>query len=100
MLDLILLYFLVKSIGTLAKKKGLAPLKWKVALVVVWLAFEMLGLFFGIAFFGTGNLPALLALSIACAFGGYLLIRYILENKPDNTTDQDVDRIGVKDLSP
>ena len=92
MLDLILLYFLAKNIGALAIKKGLPPLKWKLTLVGVWLAFEMLGLFFGIAFFGTGNLPALLALGLASAFGGYLLIRYILENKPDQNSFDDIGR--------
>lgn len=85
MLDIILLYFLAKSIGKLAIKKGLPPLKWKLTLIGTWLVFEMIGLFLGVAFFGTGNLPALLALGLASAFGGYLLLRYILEKKPDQS---------------
>jgi len=94
MLDLILLYFLARSIGTLASKKGLPALKWKLALIVTWLGFEMAGLFFGIVFFGTGNMPALLALGLASAFGGYLLIRYILENKPGMDSFDDINDIG------
>ena len=100
MLDLIVLYFLAKSIGLLAIKKGLPPLRWKLTLIGVWLAFEMLGLVIGVVLFGTGNLYGLIALGFASAFGGYLLIRYILEKKPDNNIDEDVNRIGVKDLSP
>lgn len=94
MLDLILLWFLAKSIGKLALKKGLPPLKWKLTLIVVYLAFEMIGLLFGISFFGTGDLLPLLALGLVCAFGGYLLIRYILEKKPDHNTFDDIDSIG------
>ena len=100
MLDLIVLYFLAKSIGVLAIKKGLPPLRWKLILIGVWLTFEMLGLVIGVVIFGTGNLYGLLAFGLASAFGGYLLIRYILEKKPDNDIDEDVNRIGVKDLSP
>ena len=100
MLDLIVLYFLAKSIGVLAIKKGLPPLKWKLILIGVWLAFEMIGLVIGVIIFGSNNLYGLLAFGFASAFGGYLLIRYILEKKPDNDINEDVNRIGVKDLSP
>lgn len=94
MLDLILLYFLAKNIGALAIKKGLPALKWKITMIGAWLIFEMIGIFFGIVFFGTGNLYSLLFFGLACAFGGYLLIRYILENKPDQNQYDDIDNIG------
>lgn len=92
MLEIVLLYFLAKNIGALAVKKGLPPLKWKLIMIGVWIVFEFTGLIFGVAFFGTGNIPGLMIFGIACAFGGYLLIRYILENKPDNLND--IDNIG------
>lgn len=95
MLDLILLYFLAKHIGQLAVKKGLPPLKWKLILICVWLLFEMMGLFFGVAFFGAGNLTGLLALGLASAFGGYLVVRRVLENKPDSNPYDDIDNIGI-----
>ncbi|MCB0709497.1 MAG: hypothetical protein KDC15_08935 [Chitinophagaceae bacterium] len=43
-------------------------------------------MFLGISFFGTGNLIGLMAIGLASAFGGYLLIRYILEKKPNDST--------------
>lgn len=94
MLDLILLYFLARNIGALAIKKGLPPLKWKLTLIGFWLGFEMLGLFFGVVFFGPENLAGLIALGLASAFGGYLLVKYVLDNKPDHNTFDDIDRIG------
>jgi hypothetical protein len=100
MLDLILLYFLTKSIGVLAAKKGLPARKWKIITVVAWLTLELIGLIIGVTFFGTANLYSLLTFGLVCAFGGYLLVRNILEKKPDNKIDEDVDRIGVNDLSP
>ena len=68
-------------------------------LIGAWIVFELFGLCIGIILFGTGNLVGLMAMGLAGAFGGYLLIRYILENKQDNF-DEDVNKIGVKDLSP
>jgi hypothetical protein len=100
MLEIVLLYFLAKSIGVLAIKKGLPPLKWKLTLIGTWIVFEMTGLFIGIIMFGTSNIIGLFAIGLASAFGGYLLVRYILEKKPDNNIDEDVNRIGVKDLAP
>lgn len=86
MLEIILLYFLSKNIGGLAIKKGLPPLKWKIAMIATWILFEFTGIFLGISFFGTDNLLGLMAIGLASAFGGYLLIRFILEKKPDDNT--------------
>jgi hypothetical protein len=37
---------------------------------------------------------------LVAAFGGYLTVRYILENKPDEETNDDINRIGTDDLRP
>ena len=92
MLEIVLLYFLARNTGALAIKKGLPPLKWKLTMIGTWIVFELTGVFLGVAFFGTGNFVGLMAMGIA--FGGYLLIRYLLENKPDNTNFDDIDNIG------
>ena len=94
MIEIVLLYFLSRNIGALAIKKGLPALKWKLTMIGTWIIFELTGLFFAVAFFGTGNLVGLMAIAIASAFGGYLLIRYVLENKPDNTNIDDTNNIG------
>jgi hypothetical protein len=40
-----------------------------------------------------------MSLGIISAFGGYLIIKYILEKKPDLNTD-DMDQNSVDDLHP
>jgi hypothetical protein len=94
MIEIILLYFLTKSIGATAVKKGEIPGRWKVFTVLAWIAFEILGLIFGIVFFGTKDIYSLMALALVTAFGGYLTIRYILDKKPDNKINEDIDSIG------
>lgn len=94
MIELILLYFLSVEIGKQAKKKGLPTLRWKLTLLLYWVLFEFAGISLGVMFFGTGNLPALMALGIVSAFGGYLLVRHILEQKPDAGNMDDIDQIG------
>ncbi len=89
MLEIVLLYFLTKSIGKLAVKKGLPSLRWKLTLIGAWIVFEMIGLMIGVAMFGTGNLVGLIAIGLASAFGGYLVVRYVLENKPDDNSLDD-----------
>ena len=94
MIEIIVLYFLTKSIGATAAKKGQAPGRWKVFTVLAWVAFEMIGLLFGIAFFGTEDIYSLMAFALVSAFGGYLTIKYILDKKPDNKINEDIDSIG------
>jgi len=100
MIEIILLYFLTKGMGTLAIKKGLPAGRWKFITVMAWLAFEMIGLIIGMAFFGMGNLYGLMAFALVCAFGGYLTVKYILENKPDEKIKDEIDRIGSDQLRP
>ena len=94
MIEIIILYFLTKSIGVTAGKKGLPQGRWKFITVIAWLGFEMAGLILGIAFFGTGNIYSLMAFGLVCAFGGYLTVKYVLDKKPDNKMNEDIDNIG------
>jgi hypothetical protein len=52
---------------------------------LAWIGFEILGAIFSVALFGfdMNNLMGLGLFALASAFGGYLLILRILENKPD-----------------
>lgn len=92
MIDLIILFFLTRSIGFLAESKGLPTFKWKLLTVVLWISFEIVGLVIGAVIFGVNNLADLILLALACGFGGYLIVRYTLEKKPDATND--IDNIG------
>lgn len=99
MIEIIALIFLCKKNGALALQKGLNSRRWKLYTVLGWIVAEMTGLIFGMALFGNGNLYGLLGLGLVSAFGGYLIVKAILEKKPDSF-DEDINKIGVNDLQP
>ena len=99
MLEIIALIFLCKKNGDLASRKGLKPGTWKLYTVLAWIVAEILGVFIGMLIFGQDNLIGLVLIGLACAFGGYLLVRAILEKKPD-PIEEDINSIGVNDLRP
>ncbi|MBC7507504.1 MAG: hypothetical protein H7320_01955 [Ferruginibacter sp.] len=99
MIEVIALFFLCKKNGALAVQKGLPAGKWKWYTVLGWIIAEMTGLFFGMLLFGNGNVYGLLAIGIISAFGGYLIVKAMLEKMPD-TFDEDINKIGVNDLQP
>ncbi len=96
MIEIILLYFLCKHIGQLALSKGLKPLTWKIYTILAWIAAEFLGLILGVILFGvnleslknTSELSKLMLFALVCAFGGYLFIRKILENRPNRQSSE------------
>ncbi len=96
MLEIIALIFLCKHIGTIADRKGLSPGQWKLFTVLAWLGFEFAGVIIGVMLFGfnRNELFGLMAFAIACAFGGYLLVKAILEKKPDSKDLDDINSIG------
>ncbi len=85
MLEIIFLIFLCKKIGVTASQKGQNPRRWKLYTVISWITFEMLGCLVGMSLFGfdKNNLFGLMAFSIVCAFGGFLLVKFRLENLPE-----------------
>jgi hypothetical protein len=104
MLEIIALIFLCKMNGTLALKKGLKPGSWKLYTIFAWLAAEITGIVLGISFLGFNkfdkkDIYSLMAIGFVSAFGGYLIVRAILEKRPD-IIEEDINRIGVDDLQP
>lgn len=96
MLEIIALIFLCKRIGTIAERKGLKPGLWKFYTVLAWLGCEFTGVILGMMLFGFNkdDLFGLLAFALVCAFGGYLIVKMILEKKPDIIDYDDIDKIG------
>ena len=85
MIEIIVLIFLTRQIGQMAIRRGLKPGNWKFKTVVFWILFEIMGMFFGISMFGLSkdNILSVMAFSIVCAFGGYLVVRKQLERIPE-----------------
>lgn len=99
MIEIIALFFLCRKNGNLAKQKGLNHRVWWLNTICAWIVAEMIGVFLGLALFGQDNIPGLMALALVSAFGGYLLVKAILEKKPDSLGD-DIEKIGIDDLRP
>ena len=60
---------------------------------------EMIGVVLGIIFYGENNLEPIMLLGLISAFGGYLIIKFILEKRP-NLKKDDIDQIRVDELQP
>ncbi len=82
MLEIIALVFLTRKIGLKAEAKGLKPGPWKLFTVLAWIMAEIIGMVIGVSLFGNELVP-LIFFGLFCAFGGYLLVHFILSNKPD-----------------
>ncbi|MGH2564256.1 MAG: hypothetical protein ACRDE5_07075 [Ginsengibacter sp.] len=93
MLDLIILFFLTKEIGKLARQKGLKPSTWKIYTVAGWLVFEIIGLFIGLLIFGNDNLFSAVLIALAFAVTSYFIIKAQLNKLPDYF-DDNIDNIG------
>ena len=98
-LQIFLIFFLIRRNGALAVQKGLRIIPWKLYTVFAWFFTELAGWLLGAFLFGNTNYIAISSIGLASAFGGYLIIRAILERKPDHK-DEDVNKIGVDDLKP
>jgi hypothetical protein len=118
-LYIILFVFLIRKTGALALRKGLKRSTWQWYMAGAWILAGSIGSAFAMNYLGLVIQPAkslrdsmnnmlnlpdkdLLIISFGnlfFAFGGYLLIRAILEKKPD-IIDEDIDSIKSDDLRP
>ncbi len=99
MVEIIALIFLTRRIGRMAIRKGLKPLTWKAYTILSWLLCEITGIVIAICLFGQNDLFGIVSIALVCAFGGFLIVRAILERKPDYI-ENDIDKIGSDDLKP
>lgn len=93
MLEIIALVYLTRIIGPLAEQKGLKSSTWKLYTVLAWFAGEIIGIFIGLALFGSENMLMSILVAIPCAIGGYHIIRNRLHRMPDIYRD-DIEHLG------
>lgn len=93
MLEIIALIFLAKEIGRIAGDKGLQPGRWKLYMVLAWIAGEFVGAIIGIMIFGMNNIISVELVAVAGAVTGYLIIKSNLSKRPD-LLDDDINQIG------
>jgi hypothetical protein len=99
MIEIIALIFLCKRNGELAIQKGLKAGIWKMYTILAWLIAEVIGIATGFSMFGKQNFFAVASIGLFTAFGGYLAVKFILENKPD-AFNNDIKRVSSEDLAP
>jgi hypothetical protein len=83
MLEIIAIVLLSLKMGKLAVRKGLKKAPWVFYTVIAWIIGEVLGIFLSVLIFDSATYLEVLPMAIAGAVGGYLLIHYILNKKPD-----------------
>lgn len=93
MIEIIILIFLTKNIGALAASKGLPSRKWKIWLILGWIAGELLGAMIGVMIFGPDNLFSVMLIAISGALGAYFIIKNHLTGLPDDV-ENDIENIG------
>jgi hypothetical protein len=87
MLEILLLIFLSKKIGTMAETKGHSKVTYRVLTFVSWFFFEFVGAIIGLLIFGNNGYEFYL-IGLLCAVGGYGLMYVIVNALPDkNPTD-------------
>ncbi len=99
MLEIIILVFLCIHINKLAKKKGLKGRTWIIYTVLSWIGGEIVGIIAGFIIFDRTNLISIMLMGIAGALSGYLILKHQLNKIPDDV-EEDINRIGVRDLYP
>ena len=99
MLEIIALIFLTKNMGALALKKGLKSGTWKLYTVLAWFGAEVLGVVLGLLVFGNSGIVGPMLLGLGCAVASYVILRANLSKRPD-AMEEDINRIGVRDLYP
>lgn len=87
-MDLIILIFLARHIGILAKAKGLDVLKWRTVMVLVWVGLEIPVVLLSNSY--THNFLIASLSGILAGLLGYFMIRQYLEKQsPDKEEDPD-----------
>lgn len=99
MLEIIAIIFLTKKIGRLAEQKGLKPGPWKVYTVLAWIGSELVGIVIGFLIFGQSSVGPAILLGYTCAIASFFILKANLNKRPDNFED-DINKIGVRDLYP
>lgn len=99
MLELVLIGYLAYTNSVRAKLKLQNPTIWAIATVGAFIVGELIGYLFTVLFFYKGPVeskalvsfylqnPLHSTFALVCGFGGYLIIRYILDKMPTQKND-------------
>jgi len=96
MLEILLIIFLCRSMGTLAAQKGQPTGRWKAYTALGWILGEIGGIMISMMF--VENLLVNILIGYAVAGTIYFILRQSLKSKPDVEPVQDwINQIGVQE---
>ena len=84
MIEIAILYFLVRQLGRLAEQKGLPPFKWKINGIFAWVGGEFLGFFTILELTKTQNIVLSMLFAIGTGYLFFLLLKQYLQSMPDS----------------
>ena len=90
MLEIIALVYLSKKIGDIARKKGLAPGKWKFLFVIGWIFLELIGFIIAVWIFGQENWVSIILLAYMFAITSFVILESRLSKLPDAVYEDDI----------
>ena len=88
MIEIVVLYFLVRKLGKVAEQKGLSPFKWKINGILAWVGGEFFGFVLILELTKTQDIILSLLFAIGCGYLCFLLLRQYLQSMPDSNKRQ------------
>jgi len=98
MLEIFLVGYLGRTLGTLALQKGLNERRWKTYTILLWIALEIAGILMNAYLFGEFTLYSIFLIYGPPALG-YLVLRLNLKKRPDVMNDW-INQIGIDTTDP
>lgn len=84
MIEIVVLYFLLKNIGKLAKEKGQSSVHWMVFGFLAWICGELSGIVLVLSFIGQEYLIFSMFFGIGMAYLFFLIVKSKLQGLPDS----------------
>ncbi|WP_028980628.1 hypothetical protein [Sporocytophaga myxococcoides] len=84
MIEIVVLYFLLKNIGKLAKEKGQSSMQWMVFGFLAWICGELSGIVLVLNFIGQEYFIFSMFFGIGMAYLFFLIVKSKLQGLPDS----------------
>jgi hypothetical protein len=84
MIEIVVLYFLLKNLGTLAREKGQSSLQWVIFGLLAWILGEFSGIVLVLNFIGQDYLIFSMFFGIGMAYLFFLIVKSKLQGLPDS----------------
>jgi len=88
MIEIVVLYFLIRQLGRIAEQKGLPVINWKINGILAWVGGEFLGFFLILNLTNTQDLILSALFAIGMGYLSFLLLKQYLQSRPDSNSNK------------